>query len=77
MNFKLGGRPVSSPLAKLFVILVLIVWLPLTLPLHVIVWLFNGRGFIKRNGRSWNYEPPAWAAILSLAAVPAVVALLV
>jgi len=81
-NYKAFGRPVHSPLAKLLVILTLLVWLPLTLPLHVLVWLFNGRGFVKTRGdgyggKRYDYEPPAWAAYSSLiAAVAALIVLL-
>jgi hypothetical protein len=77
MNWSLFGRPVHSGAAKLLIVLLLAVWIPLTLPLHLIVWLFNGRGFIVHKGRrSYAYEPPAWAAFGSLAAA-AVVALVV
>ena len=68
MNWTLFGRPVHSGAAKLFIVAMLIVWLPLTLPLHVLTWLVNGRGFIvKRGRRNYAYEPPTWAAYLSLA----------
>lgn len=65
ITWRVGGRKVNSPIAKLCVLAILLVWIPLTLPLHFAVWLFNGRGFLKRPGL--NYEPPTWASLLSLA----------
>lgn len=66
MRWNLFGRRVHSGAAKLFIIVCLVVWLPLTLPLHIIVRLFDGRGFIVHRGRGHFYEPPAWASYGSL-----------
>lgn len=75
-NYKVFGRPVHSPIARLLVIITLLVWLPLTLPAHAVVWLFNGRGFIVKRGQEFGYEPPVWATWGSLAAAVALAIIL-
>lgn len=70
MNFTLGKRRVKAPIGKLFVLVMLVILLVPTLPLHFVKWAIDGDGFLRkdRSGR-WTYAPGWLATNASLAAL--------
>lgn len=60
-------REIKSPLAKFLILTFL--WLPIMAIcglIHAPIWLVNGRGFLERQGRAVEFNPPGWASLIAL-----------
>jgi hypothetical protein len=66
-NLDYRGRtiPIHSPILILLLWAILIPICLITVPLHIVIWLFDHKGFMKGS----TYAPPWWAVLISIVAL--------
>lgn len=78
MTWTLFGRQTTNPFAIAVIIVICLVTLPPTVPLHLAARLFGYDGFIYHTGFKSNYEPgPFWTAFANTVVYGLLIALVI